>query len=156
MLDVIVCDETEGSFFIDKCVENVPTRNSDVDYRFLEAAKAGDLETVQVRWTPGPSPATSTDTSYVLASRHTCSHCAVLQSSLPPSLSISPSLPLYPPLSLSAPPLPLSVPLGFAVLVTFVLKGELSVFVKHLSLPAAGVWSSKFFLSLSNCAALRM
>lgn len=29
--------------------ENVPTRNSDVDYRFLEAAKAGDLDTVQVR-----------------------------------------------------------------------------------------------------------
>ena len=29
-------------------LENVPTRNSDVDYRFLEAAKAGDLETVQV------------------------------------------------------------------------------------------------------------
>lgn len=28
--------------------ENVPTRNSDVDYRFLEAAKAGDLDTVQV------------------------------------------------------------------------------------------------------------
>ncbi|TMS03427.1 Tankyrase-2 [Larimichthys crocea] len=27
--------------------ENVPTRNSDVDYRFLEAAKAGDLDTVQ-------------------------------------------------------------------------------------------------------------
>lgn len=32
-------------------VENVPTRNSDVDYRFLEAAKAGDLDTVQVSWT---------------------------------------------------------------------------------------------------------
>lgn len=31
--------------------ENVPTRNSDVDYRFLEAAKAGDLDTVQVRFT---------------------------------------------------------------------------------------------------------
>lgn len=30
--------------------ENVPTRNSDVDYRFLEAAKAGDLDTVQVCW----------------------------------------------------------------------------------------------------------
>ncbi|MEQ2200844.1 hypothetical protein XENOCAPTIV_003928, partial [Xenoophorus captivus] len=29
--------------------ENVPTRNSDVDYRFLEAAKAGDLDTVQNR-----------------------------------------------------------------------------------------------------------
>jgi hypothetical protein len=28
--------------------ENIPTRNSDVDYRFLEAAKAGDLDTVQV------------------------------------------------------------------------------------------------------------
>ncbi|KAJ3607295.1 hypothetical protein NHX12_025605 [Muraenolepis orangiensis] len=28
--------------------ENVPTRNSDVDYRFLEAAKAGDQDTVQV------------------------------------------------------------------------------------------------------------
>ncbi|XP_032371335.1 poly [ADP-ribose] polymerase tankyrase-1 isoform X1 [Etheostoma spectabile] len=32
--------------------ENVPTRNSDVDYRFLEAAKAGDLETVQQLCTP--------------------------------------------------------------------------------------------------------
>lgn len=30
-------------------VENIPTRNSDVDYRFLEAAKAGDLDTVKVR-----------------------------------------------------------------------------------------------------------
>lgn len=38
-------------FFIHKRVENVPTRNSDVDYRFLEAAKAGDLDTVQVSWT---------------------------------------------------------------------------------------------------------
>jgi hypothetical protein len=39
--------------------ENVPTRNSDVDYRFLEAAKAGDLDTVQVcplaEW-PGTPP----------------------------------------------------------------------------------------------------
>ncbi|KAF3850614.1 hypothetical protein F7725_012386 [Dissostichus mawsoni] len=32
--------------------ENVPTRNSDVDYRFLEAAKAGDLDTVQQLCTP--------------------------------------------------------------------------------------------------------
>ncbi|KAK0140326.1 Tankyrase-1 [Merluccius polli] len=32
--------------------ENVPTRNSDVDYRFLEAAKAGDLDTVQGLCTP--------------------------------------------------------------------------------------------------------
>lgn len=39
-------------------VENVPTRNSDVDYRFLEAAKAGDLDTVQVSrtWTPRARP----------------------------------------------------------------------------------------------------
>lgn len=29
-------------------VENVPVRNSDVDYRLLEAAKAGDLDTVKV------------------------------------------------------------------------------------------------------------
>lgn len=29
--------------------ENVPVRNSDVDYRLLEAAKAGDLDTVKVR-----------------------------------------------------------------------------------------------------------
>lgn len=28
--------------------ENVPVRNSDVDYRLLEAAKAGDLDTVKV------------------------------------------------------------------------------------------------------------
>ena len=35
-------------FFFFLCSENVPTRNSDVDYRFLEAAKAGDLDTVQV------------------------------------------------------------------------------------------------------------
>lgn len=28
--------------------ENIPPRNSDVDYRFLEAAKAGDLDTVKV------------------------------------------------------------------------------------------------------------
>lgn len=28
--------------------ENVPARNSDVDYRLLEAAKAGDLDTVKV------------------------------------------------------------------------------------------------------------
>uniref|UniRef100_A0A8C8GFT2 Poly [ADP-ribose] polymerase n=1 Tax=Oncorhynchus tshawytscha TaxID=74940 RepID=A0A8C8GFT2_ONCTS len=32
--------------------ENIPTRNSDVDYRFLEAAKAGDLDTVQQLCTP--------------------------------------------------------------------------------------------------------
>uniref|UniRef100_A0A8C7Z541 Poly [ADP-ribose] polymerase n=1 Tax=Oryzias sinensis TaxID=183150 RepID=A0A8C7Z541_9TELE len=32
--------------------ENLPTRNSDVDYRFLEAAKAGDLDTVQQLCTP--------------------------------------------------------------------------------------------------------
>ncbi|XP_027889222.1 poly [ADP-ribose] polymerase tankyrase-1 isoform X1 [Xiphophorus couchianus] len=32
--------------------ENVPTRNSDVDYRFLEAAKAGDLDTVQQLCSP--------------------------------------------------------------------------------------------------------
>ncbi len=31
-------------------VENVPVRNSDVDYRLLEAAKAGDLDTVKVAW----------------------------------------------------------------------------------------------------------
>uniref|UniRef100_A0AAQ5X9J7 Poly [ADP-ribose] polymerase n=1 Tax=Amphiprion ocellaris TaxID=80972 RepID=A0AAQ5X9J7_AMPOC len=30
--------------------ENVPVRNSDVDYRLLEAAKAGDLDTVKVVW----------------------------------------------------------------------------------------------------------
>lgn len=30
------------------CVENIPVRNSDVDYRLLEAAKAGDLDTVKV------------------------------------------------------------------------------------------------------------
>ena len=30
------------------CAENVPVRNSDVDYRLLEAAKAGDLDTVKV------------------------------------------------------------------------------------------------------------
>lgn len=36
------------SFFLFISPENVPTRNSDVDYRFLEAAKAGDLDTVQV------------------------------------------------------------------------------------------------------------
>lgn len=35
-------------FFPFSFPENVPTRNSDVDYRFLEAAKAGDLDTVQV------------------------------------------------------------------------------------------------------------
>ncbi len=29
--------------------ENIPPRNSDVDYRFLEAAKAGDLDTVKVK-----------------------------------------------------------------------------------------------------------
>uniref|UniRef100_A0A671M9U2 Poly [ADP-ribose] polymerase n=1 Tax=Sinocyclocheilus anshuiensis TaxID=1608454 RepID=A0A671M9U2_9TELE len=29
--------------------ENIPVRNSDVDYRLLEAAKAGDLDTVKVR-----------------------------------------------------------------------------------------------------------
>ena len=28
--------------------ENVPVRNSEVDYRLLEAAKAGDLDTVKV------------------------------------------------------------------------------------------------------------
>lgn len=28
--------------------ENIPARNSDVDYRLLEAAKAGDLDTVKV------------------------------------------------------------------------------------------------------------
>uniref|UniRef100_A0A8C5E1S6 Poly [ADP-ribose] polymerase n=1 Tax=Gouania willdenowi TaxID=441366 RepID=A0A8C5E1S6_GOUWI len=32
--------------------ENIPMRNSDVDYRFLEAAKAGDLDTVQQLCTP--------------------------------------------------------------------------------------------------------
>ncbi|XP_066509234.1 poly [ADP-ribose] polymerase tankyrase-1-like isoform X2 [Hoplias malabaricus] len=32
--------------------ENVPTRNSDVDYRFLEAAKAGDLDTVKQLCSP--------------------------------------------------------------------------------------------------------
>lgn len=37
---------TQGIIFPPQ--ENVPTRNSDVDYRFLEAAKAGDLDTVQV------------------------------------------------------------------------------------------------------------
>ncbi len=31
--------------------ENIPPRNSDVDYRFLEAAKAGDLDTVKVKKT---------------------------------------------------------------------------------------------------------
>lgn len=36
-------------FFCVCCsVENVPVRNSDVDYRLLEAAKAGDLDTVKV------------------------------------------------------------------------------------------------------------
>lgn len=30
-------------------LENIPVRNSDVDYRLLEAAKAGDLDTVKVR-----------------------------------------------------------------------------------------------------------
>lgn len=30
------------------CAENIPVRNSDVDYRLLEAAKAGDLDTVKV------------------------------------------------------------------------------------------------------------
>lgn len=29
-------------------LENVPVRNSDVDYRLLEAAKAGDMDTVKV------------------------------------------------------------------------------------------------------------
>lgn len=29
-------------------LENIPVRNSDVDYRLLEAAKAGDLDTVKV------------------------------------------------------------------------------------------------------------
>ncbi|KAG5281050.1 hypothetical protein AALO_G00066890 [Alosa alosa] len=32
--------------------ENIPTRNSDVDYRFLEAAKAGDLDTVKQLCSP--------------------------------------------------------------------------------------------------------
>ncbi|KAG9261609.1 tankyrase-1 isoform X2 [Astyanax mexicanus] len=32
--------------------ENVPARNSDVDYRFLEAAKAGDLDTVKQLCSP--------------------------------------------------------------------------------------------------------
>lgn len=49
MSEIIVYSEAEISLFIYKCVENIPTRNSDVDYRFLEAAKAGDLDTVQVR-----------------------------------------------------------------------------------------------------------
>jgi len=31
-------------------LENIPVRNSDVDYRLLEAAKAGDLDTVKVRY----------------------------------------------------------------------------------------------------------
>lgn len=39
-----------SSWFFCVCcsVENVPARNSDVDYRLLEAAKAGDLDTVKV------------------------------------------------------------------------------------------------------------
>lgn len=41
---ILLCIE----FFLLLFAENVPTRNSDVDYRFLEAAKAGDLDTVQV------------------------------------------------------------------------------------------------------------
>ncbi|XP_060738826.1 tankyrase, TRF1-interacting ankyrin-related ADP-ribose polymerase b isoform X3 [Tachysurus vachellii] len=32
--------------------ENIPTRNSDADYRFLEAAKAGDLDTVKQMCSP--------------------------------------------------------------------------------------------------------
>ncbi len=32
-----------------RLLENIPVRNSDVDYRLLEAAKAGDLDTVKVR-----------------------------------------------------------------------------------------------------------
>ncbi|MCI4392341.1 hypothetical protein PGIGA_G00144960 [Pangasianodon gigas] len=32
--------------------ENIPTRNSDADYRFLEAAKAGDLDTVKQLCSP--------------------------------------------------------------------------------------------------------
>lgn len=30
------------------CAESTPVRTSDVDYRLLEASKAGDLETVKV------------------------------------------------------------------------------------------------------------
>lgn len=39
-----------NSLFLSACrpAENVPVRNSDVDYRLLEAAKAGDLDTVKV------------------------------------------------------------------------------------------------------------
>uniref|UniRef100_A0A3B3ZAA5 Poly [ADP-ribose] polymerase n=1 Tax=Periophthalmus magnuspinnatus TaxID=409849 RepID=A0A3B3ZAA5_9GOBI len=34
-----------GNEAVQQILNNVPTRNSDVDYRFLEAAKAGDLDT---------------------------------------------------------------------------------------------------------------
>lgn len=45
-------NDTEGEWRWPSCwfrsTENVPVRNSDVDYRLLEAAKAGDLDTVKV------------------------------------------------------------------------------------------------------------
>lgn len=48
---IVLCQISQYVLFHDVDplnTENVPTRNSDVDYRFLEAAKAGDLDTVQV------------------------------------------------------------------------------------------------------------
>lgn len=56
MWNALICFDADRPLVV---VENVPTRNSDVDYRFLEAAKAGDLDTVQVRWPrPGSSEVT--------------------------------------------------------------------------------------------------
>lgn len=42
------CQQVQSPLFFS--AENVPVRNSDVDYRLLEAAKAGDLDTVKVGW----------------------------------------------------------------------------------------------------------